>query len=56
MIAAKNAVLDRLGTKIDEVIIEQIIRTGKADIGEQYLNCIKSAVKDYVDYIFTTLR
>lgn len=56
MIAAKNAVLDRLGTKIDEVIIEQIIRTGKADIGEQYINCIKSAVREYAENIFATLR
>lgn len=56
MIAARNAVLDRLGTKIDEVIIEQIIRTGKADVSEQYLNCIKAAVKDYAETIFVTLR
>lgn len=56
MIAAKNAVLDRLGAKIDEVIIEQIIRTGKADIGEQYLACIKAAVREYAENIFATLR
>ena len=56
MIAAKNAVLDRLGAKIDEVIIEQIIRTGKADIGEQYLACIKAAVREYAENIFVTLR
>ena len=56
MIAAKNAVLDHLGVKIEEVIIEQIIRTGKADIGEQYLNCIKAAVKEYAENIFATLR
>lgn len=56
MIAAKNAVLDRLGVKIDEVIIEQIIRTGKADVGEQYLNCITETVKKYAENIFATLR
>lgn len=56
MIAAKNAVLDRLGVKIEEVIIEQIIRTGKADIGEQYLTCIKAAVREYAENIFATLR
>ena len=56
MITAKNAVLDRLGVKIEEVIIEQIIRTGKADIGEQYLNCIKVAIEEYAENIFATLR
>ena len=56
MIAAKNAVLDCLGVKIDELIIEQIIRTGNADIGEQFLNCIKAAVKEYAQNIFATLR
>lgn len=56
MIAAKNAVLDRYGIKIDEVIIEQILRTGNADIGDQYLDCIKAAVREYAANIFATLR
>ena len=56
MIAAKNAVLDRFGTKIEDITIEQIIRTGKADIGEQYLDCIKAAVREYAKNIFDTLR
>ncbi len=56
MIAAKNAVLDRLAAKIDDVIVEQIIRTGTADIDEKYLNCIKAAEREYAENIFSTLR
>jgi len=38
IIAAENAVLDMLGVKIDNSIIEHIIRFGTADISEKYLN------------------
>lgn len=56
VIAAKNAVLDMLGVKIDESIIEHIIRFGTADISEKYLNCITDVVKNYCGNIFETLR
>lgn len=56
IIAAKNAVLDTLGVKIDESIIEHIIRFGTADISEKYLNCIIDVVKNYCGKIFETLR
>lgn len=55
VIRAANAVMDRFGTKIDESIIESVIRYGKADIGEKYLTCIKNAVKDYCTEIFGAL-
>ena len=56
MIAAKNAVMDKLGIKIDESIIEQVIRFGTADIGEKYLECIVSSIKDYCNLVFESLR
>ena len=56
VITAKNIVLDRFGTILDESIIEQMIRTGTADIGDKYLDCISDAIKEYSAYIFETLR
>ena len=56
VITAKNIVLDRFGTILDESIIEQMIRTGTADIGDKYLDCISDAIKEYSSYIFETLR
>ena len=56
VIKAAGMVLDRFGTILDETIIEQMIRTGTADIGEKYLDCITDAIKEYSSYIFETLR
>lgn len=56
VITVKNAVLDMLGVKIDESIIEHIIRFGTADISEKYLSCITDVVKNYCGDIFETLR
>ena len=55
VIAAKNAVMDRFCTKIDESIIEQVIRTGKADISAKYLSSITNTIKMYCTGIFETL-
>ena len=56
MIAARNAVMDKFGVKADEAIIEQILRTGKADIAEKYLACIREAAQHYTEGIFDVLR
>ena len=56
MIAARNAVMDSFGVKIEESTIEQVLRYGTADIGKPYLDCITSVAKRYVADIFTTLR
>jgi len=56
VIKAAGMVLDRFGTILDETIIEQMIRTGTADVGEKYLDCITDAIKEYSAYIFETLR
>lgn len=56
MIAARNSVLDSFGVKIEDSIIEQVLRTGTADIGDAYLDCISKTAADYVENIFSTLR
>lgn len=54
--AARNAVMDSLGVKIGDSIVEQILRTGTADIGRPYLDCISAAAKEYAKTVFDTLR
>ena len=54
--AARNAVLDDLGVKIEDSIVEQVLRTGTADIGKPYLDCITRAARQYAGTIFDTLR
>ncbi|MBQ8202004.1 MAG: MobA/MobL family protein [Clostridia bacterium] len=39
VIATRNVVMDKFGVKIDDSIIEQILRTGTAAIGKPYLEC-----------------
>ena len=56
MIQAKNAVMDNFGLKIDESIVEQVLRTGTADIDGKYLDCITAVARKYTEDIFATLR
>jgi plasmid segregation protein ParM len=56
VIAARNAVLDNFGAKIEDTTVEQVLRSGTADIGKPYLDCIIAAAKQYVTSIFTVLR
>ena len=56
MIAAKNAVLDKFGVKIEESTVEQILRFGTADISAPYMDCISSIARQYVAELFSALR
>ena len=56
MIAAKNAILDRFGVKIEESTVEQVLRFKAADISTPYLDCITAVARQYVADIFATLR
>jgi plasmid segregation protein ParM len=56
VIAAKNSVMDNFGVKIEDMVIENIIRHGTADIGQKYLDCIIGSVKSYAAEIFTALQ
>lgn len=49
MIAARNAIMDKFGVKIDESVVEQVLRTGTADIGQKYLDVITEAAEKYTD-------
>lgn len=55
MIAAKNAVMDSFGVKIEDQIAEQVLRFGTADIAKTYQDCITAVAKKYVRDIFATL-
>jgi plasmid segregation protein ParM len=56
IISARNAVMDSTGVKIDDSVIENVIRTGTADIGKKYLDIIISVARKYASDIFETLR
>ena len=56
VIKAKNVVMDNFGVKIDESIIEQFIRFGKADIGVKYAELLHRTAVEYANDIFTALR
>ena len=56
VIAAKTAIQDRYHVNIDESIIEDVLRTGSADIDENWLNLIKATAKEYVKKLFDILR
>lgn len=56
VIKAKNVVMDNFGVKIDESIVEQFIRFGKADIGVKYAELLHRTAVEYANDIFTALR
>ena len=56
VLAVRESLLKELGTVVDDLVIEQVIRTGIADIGEKYLTVIRKAAGDYTKEIFHKLR
>ena len=56
MITARNAVLDHFGVKIEDATVEQVLRTGTADIGQPYLDLIRLTATRYVESLFAVLR
>lgn len=56
VIKARNAVMDSFGIVIDESIIEQYIRFGKADILEKYLEILNRTAVEYTKDIFSALK
>ena len=56
VLAVRESLLKELGTVVDDLVIEQVIRTGTADIGEKYLTVIRKAARDYTKEIFHKLR
>ena len=56
MIAIRESLLRQFGAAVDESMIEQVIRTGTADISERYLNAIRAVAREYAAGIFRLLR
>lgn len=56
ILAVRESMLKQLGTIVDDLVIEQVIRTGKADIGEKYLRVIQESAEKYTAEIFRKLR
>lgn len=55
VIAARNAVLEKLEVKIDDQTIEDVLRDGTANIAPEFLNCIRDETRKYVTGIFDVL-
>lgn len=53
---ARDRVMQEHRRPVDEAVIEEVIRTGTADISEKYLKTIQSAAKDYAEGIMRRLR
>ena len=56
MIAIRERLMQRFGVAVDDTVIEDVLRHGKADIGKQYLEAIRETAADYVAGIMRRLR
>ena len=54
--AASNAMMNKLGVTVDETIIQNMIRFGKADIDSGYADVLRQAISEYANSIFALLR
>lgn len=55
-IAVREKLMQKFGTTVDDGVIEDVLRFGKADIGEKYLIAIQDCAKDYAAGIMKRLR
>jgi len=56
MIVIREQLLRQFGTTVEDDVIEEVLRTGTADIGQKYLNAISVAATEYVSGIMRRLR
>lgn len=56
MLAAREALMRELHIKVDDSIIEQVLRTGTAEVDEKVLTIIREATEEYVAGIMRSLR
>lgn len=56
VIRIKNTIMDMYGVKIDESIVEQYLRFGKADVSDKYLKILYKTAVEYAEDIFSALR
>ena len=56
MLAVRENLMKQYGVSIDDSVLDRVIRTGKADIAQKYLDVIVSTARDYTAGIFRRLR
>ena len=56
MIAVREKLMQKFGTTVDDSVIEDVLRFGKADIGDKYLTAIQDCARDYAAGIMKRLR
>ncbi len=56
MLAAREKLMQKYGVAVDDAVIEEVLRFGEADIGNQYLGTIRETAKDYAAGIMRRLR
>ena len=56
MIAVREKLMQKFGTTVDDSVIEDVLRHGKADIGEKYLSAIQECAREYAGGIMKRLR
>ena len=56
MLAAREALMRTLHLKVDDSIIEQVLRTGASDVDEKVVSIIRDTATDYVAGIMRSLR
>lgn len=56
MLAAREKLMQQFGSIVDDAVIEDVLRFGKADIGERYLTALLECAKEYTSGIMKRLR
>ena len=56
MLAAREMLMQRCHADVDDSVIDQVFRRGKADIAESYLTTIRESAAEYVEGIMRRLR
>jgi len=56
MLSIREQLMRKFGTAIDDDVIDDALRYGKADIGEKYLTVIREVARQYVAGIMRRLR
>ena len=56
MLAVREKLMQKFGASVDESVIEDVLRHGKADISSRYLESIRESATEYAEGIMRRLR
>ena len=56
VLAVREKLMQKFGVAVDDAVIEEVLRYGEADIGQQYLEVIREAATEYAAGIMRRLR